>query len=1297
MEEMDWGYSDTDFENMMNEFDENKFENFNENNSEITIENKNKIENKFEINDINVQNKLSQNKSIPTQINKHKNNSLISFIDQYPLKNDASVSNSIETEIELNTRPGLEPVRKYASNNTINFDLNFDDEFKYDDNESHSSSKISSRIEPIPLKRENSMPRPISRGLSSRQSRNFNSDQEDQGINEIVNKRNPSAKNYDELNRSKQDGKNIVDYVKGERPTTAPRLLTGSRIGTPSSGSRRALIRNIDQEQDTLPTSEDFSLESIGFSNSTVVINPKESISESEFLPVLDRILSGKKEKIAKKNSKKSNVSTVNFSNITTFDSHQGSNTVQKQKKDNLPQTKLSTKKRKISNRSNYKSSHITNTISNESNSNNFEDISEEDYFNNDDLFDNDSFNINFVLEKNDSEHDTNIIDFEVSSPNNFQYNGAQDKIINQNVSQNNQDSKISNHNSISPLKEKSFEDDSKNNIEKNNKSLHSSPNKLSPPRREITTSQISKRSTNLPTRDIQTAAGRVSSTRNQSPLTSSLKLTNNSKSPSKLNQSRDNSPTKHISKADDQKMNLHRQKTIQRIKKQREVDRIREDQEKTIEMERKNNYAQFILKLKENRKKFIKSPQKEHSDSQQIQNAQNGKILNMYWKKQLIYSSIPSFNISLINIQDLYLALFPADGIHGIYFLLNKSEWIPISNELIPLRGATIIYNERIQSLVIYGGMIEIKSPYQSQIIARKSRIDEEIQSLKMKKKSLEEWIQIEIAHIEEALNELASFQNSFDKKSLNYKNKVENLNSIKKNINQLQLDLEEYCKKIDKRIDEKFYSENDNIYQLEQQLNLINSNNKDKLNFLEELFQKLQFAINEYSIRNNQSNSLDLENPLHFVSKDPNIISLQNQIKEIKSSSTYINYEREVKEKEKRIAIIKNSLQSFTNIYESKKSEKELEIKKEIEALIEEEKITQQWIELNSNNEQMKDLDEKIIKLKNEIKERRNNVSEKKINLDEYEKLITSRLENVNEISIDEIDGNRIWFFNIENQEWKHLKCISNTPKPTIHYSNVYHSPTNCMIIFGGKGENGASNEIGIFSFQRNSWIPIPSSKHRENVPSPRYNHTSQPIKEGMLIYGGFDGEKAFNDLWVYYILEDKWISIKTYGTPPPLCENVSSTIIGNDLLIWCFKGLYILQLQTMKWYPPYIDVVSPRMGVGLCSFDSKIVLYGGKLFKSNSISRDYFELDYLTWKSKERVEENKKNFQAKTNSIHSKQIHQSSQNQSPTRSNKFSSSTDFKEKKGKNPYQIDQDSNRSKSELTSKFKNIQSIYKR
>jgi len=129
----------------------------------------------------------------------------------------------------------------------------------------------------------------------------------------------------------------------------------------------------------------------------------------------------------------------------------------------------------------------------------------------------------------------------------------------------------------------------------------------------------------------------------------------------------------------------------------------------------------------------------------------------------------------------------------------------------------------------------------------------------------------------------------------------------------------------------------------------------------------------------------------------------------------------------------------------------------------------------------------------------------------------------------------------FHIFAQSWSQIVTSGNVPKLKNH-SAIYHTPTNSMIVFGGRTPTANSNELWSLNLTANQWIQIMPNG---SSPLPRYTQNAyyDSLNNRMVIWSG-QGAELYNDVWAYNFVSNSWqqlwpdgnvsgVPLKRYGT--------------------------------------------------------------------------------------------------------------------------------------------------------------------
>lgn len=123
------------------------------------------------------------------------------------------------------------------------------------------------------------------------------------------------------------------------------------------------------------------------------------------------------------------------------------------------------------------------------------------------------------------------------------------------------------------------------------------------------------------------------------------------------------------------------------------------------------------------------------------------------------------------------------------------------------------------------------------------------------------------------------------------------------------------------------------------------------------------------------------------------------------------------------------------------------------------------------------------------------------------------------------------------------------------------------NFLVLFGGYEGQRLYNDLRLFNVSTSKWINI-SPSGKSQAPSHRYGHSSLVLKDGLMIFGGIDKQKPLNDLWRFCFVKGIWTPIHYTGLISPLFR---STLVeaGNNLLIMGgAKGFQVVLMLIKKY---------------------------------------------------------------------------------------------------------------------------------
>ena len=138
--------------------------------------------------------------------------------------------------------------------------------------------------------------------------------------------------------------------------------------------------------------------------------------------------------------------------------------------------------------------------------------------------------------------------------------------------------------------------------------------------------------------------------------------------------------------------------------------------------------------------------------------------------------------------------------------------------------------------------------------------------------------------------------------------------------------------------------------------------------------------------------------------------------------------------------------------------------------------------------------------------------------------------------------VDGysNSTWAYDPVANAWTELEPGGLVPSARCLAATAYDPVGGRMIVFGGqvfeqeKDESLWFDDTWAYDPAANTWTEL---KPSGAVPSAR-SMTSMvydPVGKKMILFGGGNGQTAFNDTWTYDPAENRWTKLKPKGSPP------------------------------------------------------------------------------------------------------------------------------------------------------------------
>ncbi|XP_077991821.1 kelch domain-containing protein 2-like [Glandiceps talaboti] len=189
-------------------------------------------------------------------------------------------------------------------------------------------------------------------------------------------------------------------------------------------------------------------------------------------------------------------------------------------------------------------------------------------------------------------------------------------------------------------------------------------------------------------------------------------------------------------------------------------------------------------------------------------------------------------------------------------------------------------------------------------------------------------------------------------------------------------------------------------------------------------------------------------------------------------------------------------------------------------------------------------------------------------------------------------------IHVLDVESWTWSLVQTNGKAPTRAYHSTTLYR---NELFVFGGVYPNpdpepdGCSNQLHVYNPANESWYePIVMG----DKPLPRSGHSATPIGDKLVIFGGWDAPVSYNDLSILDLGVMDFVSPSVIGTPPsPRSWHVAIGLSNNRVLIHggysgdhALGDSFIYQLGTSTWITLKNPLpITPRAGHTIICTDS------------------------------------------------------------------------------------------------------------
>ncbi|KAI8366057.1 uncharacterized protein BYT42DRAFT_595979 [Radiomyces spectabilis] len=226
-----------------------------------------------------------------------------------------------------------------------------------------------------------------------------------------------------------------------------------------------------------------------------------------------------------------------------------------------------------------------------------------------------------------------------------------------------------------------------------------------------------------------------------------------------------------------------------------------------------------------------------------------------------------------------------------------------------------------------------------------------------------------------------------------------------------------------------------------------------------------------------------------------------------------------------------------------------------------------------------------------------------------------------------------NTLYILDMDTLTWSKPRTSGEIPPPCrAHSCTVVQRDLGSgrrsysLYVFGGGDGPNYFNDLYILNTETLTWSKPPV----EGLPpSPRRAHTTCLWNDKIIVVGGGDGARALADVHMLDLSDPKklrWSELHPSGTPPIARGYHTSNLVKNKLVVYggsdgheCFSDVHILDLATERWTQVDLDRVVPRLAHTATQVGSYVFAIGGH--DGSRYSNDVLLLNLVTmsWESR------------------------------------------------------------------------------
>ncbi|KAH9893954.1 hypothetical protein C8Q73DRAFT_497053 [Cubamyces lactineus] len=199
-------------------------------------------------------------------------------------------------------------------------------------------------------------------------------------------------------------------------------------------------------------------------------------------------------------------------------------------------------------------------------------------------------------------------------------------------------------------------------------------------------------------------------------------------------------------------------------------------------------------------------------------------------------------------------------------------------------------------------------------------------------------------------------------------------------------------------------------------------------------------------------------------------------------------------------------------------------------------------------------------------------------------------------------------LYMLNLISREWTCVAVYGLSPVGRHGHTLTVVGTKICM--FGGQVDGVFFNDLWSFDLhslrKRPAWKLVEPAE-RPLRPSKRTSHICMPYEEKIILFGGADCDRHYNDTWEFDTTTKTWTELRCTGTIPSPRSGHSATVIGRVMYVFGGQGsdgsalgdLFAFDISDRHWHT-FENIgfaPSPRAGHTLASLGTRVFVLGGR----------------------------------------------------------------------------------------------------